>query len=246
MNNIPAEEIKRGDRFLAAYAVIEQELRKRWGVPGGRDSFRHMVEVLSKNDALIRRFREDLIEYSELRNAIVHERISPDYLIAVPLEDIVCSIERIAADLTKPPLVIPKFSRKVVVLDVSTPISEVLKLIRMTEYTQFPVYKGNKYVGLLTDGSIARWAAHAMDGLSHAPMEYDVAYLLRYEKRIDQAKFVSRTTTVYEAEEIFRNCDTGKDGKHRISAMLITETGEATRGLLGIITPSDILVSSIP
>ena len=82
----------------------------------------------------------------------------------------------------------------------------------MTEYTQFPVYKGNKYVGLLTDGSIARWAAHAMDGLSHAPMEYDVAYLLRYEKRIDQAKFVSRTTTVYEAEEILGTATRAKTG----------------------------------
>ena len=107
------DELYRGERFLAAFTLIEQTLRRKWGEASGRESVRRMVDVLSKTDPAVRRFKDDLEEFSELRNAIVHERISPEYLIAVPLAPAVERIEAIAKALSEPPLVYPRFAAKV-------------------------------------------------------------------------------------------------------------------------------------
>jgi len=168
-SRVSSDERERGERFLSAYAVIEQEMRRRWGNPAGRESFRHLVDVLKSKDSLIRKFKDDLEEFSELRNAIVHERISPDYLIAVPLPETVAKIETIAGILTNPPLVYPRFGRPVFTLQVHEPASRVLKATRDTDFSQFPVYDGSRYVGLLTNSGISRWVASLLCDESCGP-----------------------------------------------------------------------------
>lgn len=238
-------ERERGERFLAAYNVIEHELRRRWGDPSGRESFRHMVSVLKSRDSVVRRFKDDLEEFADLRNAIVHERISPDYLIAVPLEETVRRIEEIAGIMTKPPLVYPRFSREVISFDVGDRADRVLRIIKNTNFSQFPVYEGSRYVGLLTDGAVARWMADRIHGERgkgcvglDEMLSATVKEILGYE-RGNRARFLPRNATIYEAEEIFRKGSPESD--KRVLAILITDNGNPEEKLLGIITPSDLL-----
>lgn len=241
------EELDRGERFLAAFTVIEQTLRRKWKGSSGRESVRRMVDGLSKSDATIRRFRDDVAEFSELRNAIVHERISPDYLIAVPLMHTVERIESIAKALNDPPLIYPRFASKVARFSVTDTMAHVFDVMRKTNYTQYPVYEGNTYKGLLTDGAIARWVAGAFSDPGSDMLGVRVTTVLGFEKDVNRAKFLRRRSTVYDAADIFRD---GIDeiNKWRISAILITNSGNPSEELLGIITPSDILAmwSEIP
>ena len=236
------DELDRGERFLAAFNVIEQTLRRKWGGSSGRESVRHMVDVLSKNDAAIRQFKEDLGEFSELRNAIVHERISPDYLIAVPLIPTVERIESIAKALSDPPLVYPRFAAKVARFSPSDTMAYVFDVMRKTNYTQFPVYDGNNYVGLLTDGAIARWVARFSSDLGSDMLSVSVKTVLGFEKNVNRAKFLCRRATIYDAEEVFHD-GVDRSSKWRTSAILITDSGHPSEELLGIITPSDMLAT---
>jgi CBS domain-containing protein len=241
-------ELQRGERFLAAYNLIEQSLRRKWGDPGGKEGFRRLVDVLSERDWTVRKFKEDLVEFGELRNAIVHDRISPTYLIAAPLAETVERIEQIAAAVERPPLVFPQFKRDVVCFGPEDRLESVLRAVAATGYTQFPVYDGPVYQGLLTDGGIARWLASRVtrgtgsggetSGLS-ALGETQVSEVLTREKNPDRARFIPRSATVYEAEHVF--AWSGKSDKWRVAALLITENGVAEEKLLGIVTPSDIL-----
>ncbi|MBE3519051.1 MAG: CBS domain-containing protein [Firmicutes bacterium] len=239
------EEANRGERFLAAYNVIEHELRRRWGDPGRRESFRRMVDGLKGRDSVVRRFKDDLEEFADLRNAIVHERISPDYLIAVPLEETVRRIEEIAELMVRPPLVYPRFSREVICFDVADRADRVLRTIKKTTFSQFPVYDGSKYVGLLTDGAVARWMADrihgerekgcaTLDEILSATAKDIIAY-----ERGNRARFLPRKATIYEAQEIFKENPPHAD--RHVLAILITENGKPEEKLLGIITPSDLL-----
>lgn len=241
-------ERERGERFLAAYHWIEQSLRKMSG-NDIRDSFRHLVDCMSKRSAVVRKYRDDLVEFGELRNAIVHERISPDYLIAVPLLETVERIEEIARLLANPPLVYPRFRREVVVFSPHDSMEKVFQVMRGKGFTQFPVYEDGVYRGLLTDGGIAGWVAgrtaKAMGTASIADilLGVSVGEVLASEKNPHRARFVSRRSTVYEVEEIFR--ENSKREKWRVAAVLITENGKPDEELLGIITPSDLLSFSI-
>ena len=68
------------DRFLAAFSRIEQSLRKMTK-SSKQDSFGTLLDRATS--ATIRRFSNDLREFAELRNAIVHER-GGGYVIAEP------------------------------------------------------------------------------------------------------------------------------------------------------------------
>ena len=235
------DELDRGERFLAAFTLIEQTLRRKWGEASGRESMRRMVDVLSKTDPPVRRFKDDLEEFSELRNAIVHERISPEFLIAVPLAPTVERIEAIAKAISEPPLVYPRFAAKVARFNPQDTMAHVFDVMRKTDYTQFPVYDGGKYVGLLTDGAIARWVARFASELGTQLLRVTVSTVLGFEKNVNRAKFLSQRATIYEAEEIFRN-GPGRDSRWRVSAILITDSGHPSEEPLGIITPSDMLL----
>lgn len=249
-DSVTGDELRRGERFLAAYTVIEQAMRRKWGSPTGKEAFRYLVDVLAQKDWTIREFKGDLEEFAELRNAIVHERTSPTYLIAVPLPEAVERIERIAAAVYDPPLVYPRFKRDVACLSPDDKMERVFKKVSETGYSQFPVYRGPVYRGLLTDGGIARWVAgvlsagRAGDAGDRQDRLGDVSVgdVLKSEKRPDRARFVSKKATIYEAEHLFR--DAGRGDKWRVSALLITENGSAEEELAGIITPSDVLALS--
>jgi len=236
------EELERGERFLAAYNVIERAMQRRVGDQGSREGFRRLIDHLAGSDWTIMRWKDDLIEFAELRNAIVHERVRPEYLIAVPLEDTVRRIERIASLIDRPPLVYPRFRRDVVVFQANEPARKVLSALRDTGYSQFPVYQGDQYLGLITDGGIARWLAGWLNGKGRDtgvdPLDLTVGEVLKSEKNPDRARFISRNATIYQAEGLFE----GSSGnKWRLSALLITENGDPKEKLLGIITPFDML-----
>ncbi|MGE5580443.1 MAG: CBS domain-containing protein [Bacillota bacterium] len=236
------EELERGERFLAAYNLIERAMQRRAGDPGSKEGFRRLIDHLSGSDWTVSRWKDDLIEFAELRNAIVHERVSPAYLIAVPLEGTVARIERIASLMDRPPLVYPRFRRDVVVLRSDDPARKVLSALRETGYSQFPVYQQDQYLGLVTDGGIARWLAGWLNGKGRDtgmdPLDLTVGEVLKSEKNPDRARFISRNATVYQAESLF---ESSSGNQWRLAALLITENGDPKEKLLGIITPFDIL-----
>ncbi len=70
------------DQFLDAFSRIEKLLRRM--VDGRRvDSFTFLVREAAKRSATVRRVEQDLLEYADLRNAIVHER-GGGFVIAEP------------------------------------------------------------------------------------------------------------------------------------------------------------------
>lgn len=236
-----AGELERGERFLAAYNVIERAMQRMTQDPTGKDGFRRLVDILSDRDWTVRKFRDDLIEFAELRNAIVHERTSPRFLIAVPLEGTVRKIESVAAFMEKPPLVYPRFRRNVVTFRDSDPMRDVLGAVNKTGYSQFPIYRDGRYIGLLTGNGIARWVAGEViarggDGFDIAGATAGTA--LDSEKDRDRAKFIERDATIYQAESMFARSGGDRSG---LSALLITDSGSPSEKLLGIVTPSDIL-----
>src|SRR5699024_11877381 len=81
----------------------------------------------------LKRYRDDLLEFAELRNAIVHNRIDTDYAIAEPHLSVVESIEAIEQEITEPKKVYPLFSRKVIIFQESDSLRELLTVIRDKE-----------------------------------------------------------------------------------------------------------------
>ena len=117
----------------------------------------------------------------------------------------------------------------------------MLKAIRKQKYTQFPIYDERKqFQGLLTTVGITNWLATTITGAnSNLPNQLPtLKAILHHEKNTENYRFISRSMTIYEAEEIFK---IGVERGRRFEALLITEHGHADQKLIGIVTPIDIM-----
>lgn len=87
-------------RFLDAFTAIEQALKQ---ITGRSDvGFTTNVQLAISRHALIKYKKETLIEYAQLRNAIVHHRVNYTEVIAEPHLTVVEDIEEIARALNDP------------------------------------------------------------------------------------------------------------------------------------------------
>ncbi|MGH2690052.1 MAG: hypothetical protein ACRDKW_14785 [Actinomycetota bacterium] len=95
------DRVSNGQRFLTAFAAIEDVLRHRAGAPAG-ERFLALVGSVAANDRAVGRFAVDLKEFADLPNAIVHDR-GGGYLIADPHDSTVSRIESILTLISRPP-----------------------------------------------------------------------------------------------------------------------------------------------
>lgn len=224
--------------FLAAFNEIEKTLKTSLPNTHGYRPFASMISDLKRTNAVVRKYETDLREFADLRNAIVHERTDPNYVIAEPHESTVRKIQFILGELTNPERIYPKFRRSVETLSLETSVGQALSLIRDFAYSQFPVYDNGTCIGLITDNGITRWLAHHVEEDLISLSESTISEVLELEENTQRFKFMNIHMTVYDAKEVF---NTPSDLP--LSAILITQNGRAQESLLGIITPWDILQS---
>lgn len=80
--------------------------------------FSQMVRKLSNRpDLPIKKYENDLLQISQLRNAIVHEKIGENFVIAEPNQWLVNRIRKIEMDLLQPELVLPRLPNMSLVLN---------------------------------------------------------------------------------------------------------------------------------
>ncbi|HED23596.1 MAG TPA: CBS domain-containing protein [Firmicutes bacterium] len=228
-------EQSNSERFLNAFSAIEHEMGRILNIKDHRRFF-ELVDKSARVNPVIERFRFDLREYSELRNAIVHDRAGGE-IIAEPNNEVVHSIERIAALLLEPPKVAPLFLKEVLSLKASDPVSKAVRAFSRFSYTQAPVIEEEKMVGLLTSNMIVKWM-----GISLADESFDidkttVGDVIKVVGHEKEYEIVPVTRPLFDIPDLFYSWQ--KKGR-KLEAVLITQNGQKDEPLLGIITNRDL------
>ena len=225
----------RSAKFLEAYSDIEKHMR----LVTESDryvSFYQLIAAAAKRSPPVHRYKDDLKEYADLRNAIVHER-SGGEVIAEPNERVVDSIERLAELITSPPRVLPLFQRMVQTIESDAPISQVLSFFFPRNLSQLPVMSRGKIIGLLTTNTVSRWLADQAKHELVDVTEHSVGDALKYAEFKGDWCLVSKSTLLAEVIDSF---DSAEAGGMRLEAVLVTHSGKSNEALLGIVTVHDI------
>lgn len=222
-------------KFLDSFAAIEKHLRAL-ARADRFVSFSSLIEKAASQSAVIRRHRDDLHEYADLRNAIVHER-SDGRAIAEPHGQVVHEIQRLSKLVLNPAEVLPAFQKQVQTVGTTDSIRDVLRLFSVKNFSQVPVTSGKYLVGLLTSNTVARWLASEATHDIVDLRDHTVADALRHTEHEGNWRIVSRGTSLVEVVQYFD--DTEASGK-RLDAILVTQTAKTTDSLLGIITIHDM------
>lgn len=234
LRNISQDQLDLIERYITAYNTIDHHLRNFFNV----DASIPFSQLVRDYGAKYPRWKdlETLRMMGDLRNSIIHQRERMYEYLSVPIPSIVENIERIREEFVSPQRVFPKFHRAVECVDTAQPLSYVLRLIDQNGYSQFPVYREVKFIGLLTENGITRWLAHHSTNVMTL-VELDevmVETILQNEEARPNSQFISRNCTILEADNLFGS-------NLALEALLITGSGRSTETLMGIITRWDVL-----
>jgi len=223
------------EAFLVTFATIEKWLRQMDGADRILP-FSKLVEQVALRHSAVDRFRVDLKEYANLRNAIVHER-TDGHVIAEPNDRAVADFTRICASLTNPPAVIPKFQVTVKTRTLDESIGDAVREMRVGSFSQLPILREGKVIDLLTAGTVARWLAHELENDLVSLKDTKISEVLPHVEEKDHYCLLPRKATLLDALSKFEEfAARGKD----LDAILITTDGRPNQPLLGIITLYDL------
>jgi hypothetical protein len=231
------EEMEAADTFLALYEELEEYLRHHARKAEG---WSRRIDALAAQDPVFRRNKEKLKDYGDLRNVITHQRDRNRGVMAIPTEKTIQEFKRIRDDILSPLKLIPRFQKSDIrVFRPDEPLVAALQHMRDEDFSQEVVQIDGK-LSLLTVEGIAGWLEKQAQEDIISVQEAVIADAVRHEPK-GSFVIMERNKTVYDAMEVFTH-DIGQE-KPRVYALLITEHGNATEGVLGLVTPWDRLPS---
>ncbi len=219
------------ESFLTIFSTIESWLRKEVGADR-RTSFYKLVDLAAESNKSTRRFRDDLKEFADLRNAIVHER-SDEHVIAEPNDRVVRDFQRIQSALLNPPKVIPQFQLDVRCRESSESVGIAVTDMRDGSFSQIPILADARVIAVLTSETIVRWMASEVENQILDPWETCIAQALEHTEDRENYCLLSRNATLIDALSKFE--DFAARGKN-LDAILISNDGKPDQKLLGILT----------
>ena len=223
------------DRFLDAFNTIERYVRRTIEV-GQSEPFVSGVHRASRTDSKVRHYRETLLEFAQLRNAIVHgprgERV-----LAEPNDSVVMEIERIANLLTAPPSIADFMTKEVITIQGSEELARAVLVFREESFSQIPVYAGHRFTGLLTTTAVVRWLGKQLQNGSFSLGSVTVREILESAGKESGFSFMPETATAFDVIAVFERSH--RRGE-RLRAVLVTDDGGRDSPLLGILTLWDL------
>lgn len=229
------EEKSNAKRFLDAYNNIDYALKTRYGLNramGFSDLIRKAVVI----NYVVRKYEDDLIDYGRLRNAIVHNN-NEDFVIAEPHIKVVENIEHIEKLLTTPPLALESVAQKnIIITTADKSMRDVITLIASTGYSNIPVYKENKLVGVANGQKILHSLGNFILAGGNADTFLDHVQIEDMLSSLNNSIYYvvkNAECTVEEALNEFNK-------NHKLLAILFTKNGQITEKPLGIMTGANV------
>jgi len=222
--------------FLTLFNKIEQFL-DQLNNSTEHYGFRRLVDNLSKRNDLVANYKLELVDYLELRNAIVHK--STGEPIAEPYPEVIEKMQHIYSAFTNPPQAMEIATQPVYTCTTKTPIVEIIKQMNSNFYTSIPVYHQDQFIGVFSDNSLTRWLAHISKPLNLKDILVSQAqdYIEKADNKFNNYKFMDIKTDVFTVRQAFISFT---KEKMRLGAIFLTQTGHKNEKIKGIITPWDL------
>ena len=224
------------NRFLKSYNAIDYSLRSQYDFKRSM-AFTDVVRRAVLLNSVVRKYEDDLIDFSRLRNAIVHSGIE-EIVIAEPHIEIVEKIEKIEKLITTPPIVYDTVCRKdVLVVDHNETIKTTIRKISESGYSNIPVYDGDEMIGIANGQKILDILGKAIikgENIESFVENITIGEIIREYGFDNYYVIVPKSITLEEVLNLFHS-------NRKLLVILITDKGTNFEQPLGVVTVSDII-----
>lgn len=228
-------ELKNATEFIDSYNKIDSQLRELYGFKPSQP-FTDIVRRSAEKNAVVRKYENELADYARLRNAIVHQS-TDGRIIAVPCDDVVKNIRLIERLLCSPPTVgetLP--DKRIVSIEAELSLRQAVMLMARTGYSNLPVYRGNRMIGIVNNRRILRELG---DVLAHGRSadawlsETPAAAVLAETDLFVYYRYVGKKDSLQEVADAF-----GENRK--LLAVCVSENGREGERIVNFITAADL------
>lgn len=225
--------------FLKYFNQIQDTMTKQLQ-QDSNSSFKFLLDFgRSHKNKIITTYYDELDLYRELRNILVHEYVPLKAEIANPSDETIARIKMISEKMLHPKTVQEVFSTKVLIFEVNSPLTALLKQVGDYQYTQFPVFENEKLVGVLTENSLANFLARCVNEEKINLKDFTVGDILSADFAHNNYRLIGINKPIIEVEGILRHeIDQGNSS----FVLLISKrtVNPMPTDLIGIITPFDM------
>lgn len=230
------KKVSNANRFIAAYNSIDASLRSIYSLKRSLN-FSEVIRKTVLLNSVVRKYEDDLIDYGRLRNAIVHKGNS-NFVIAEPHVEVVEKMEGIARLIATPPLAYDKIStHEVLCVKVDDILSNAIKLMARSGYSNLPVYTNNKLVGVLNGQRLMDVIGrHLLNGenIQKFVDRVTVGDIVEELANVQYYCLADEKITIEQVMNLFEN-------NNKLLIVLITRGGTDEYPPLGIITKDDVI-----
>lgn len=203
--------------------------------------FDSVRQHLYKFNETVKYYNTDLIFINRLRNILIHEEKSIDYVLADPSIEIIDRIISIRKKISNPDDASIFCRDKVYCLDTENYLRDALKIIQEEKISQFPLISNNGIEGIISDNGITNWLSTKYDAKSISIEFVTLKDII--EQSVDEDfnnyKVISPSTLLFDVVELFSK--KLKQGKNSFVLLISHEEKiKNSSDVLGIITPWDI------
>lgn len=221
--------------FIEKYKRLEKAARLKYSLKDS-DSILRAIQ----NDEDMREFWADIKLCQNVRNLLQHERKLDSGYPVEPSEELISVLNTLIDELEDRPKCIDIATKKVFSGSLNGRVLPAVNTMRRRGFTTIPIVKNRRVVGVFDQ---ARLFAYISDNPEHKLSESlrfsDISDYLTGEKLGNTyVLFISGETY---AEDLRDKVERESRRAKRLSAAFVTDNGDKSGRLLGMITPLDIL-----
>ncbi|CAD2072395.1 CBS domain-containing protein [Phocicoccus pinnipedialis] len=223
------------EEFLTEFNLLHEAMKK----DAHRDqNFGKLMYYLKNRNPIVKQYYDDIDKARQLRNILVHEK-KEKYNIAEPTEMFVERLRLIRSKFENPETV-ALFKRPITSLNNSDTFKKALNDMRQQQVSQYPVFEGNEFLGMLTDNGITKWLTLVSTETFIDLSTYQVRDLIQLDDKDTSYIIVDKNYPLHKVEEKMTEL-VNRKGYSKLS-ILITPKGhiKSRDDIIGIITPADM------
>ena len=222
--------------FINSYNKIDAQLRDLYGFKPSQP-FTDVIRRSAEKNSVIRKYENDLADYARLRNAIVHQS-TDGQIIAVPCDEVVEEIRLIERLVCTPPTIGETLQEKrIVSIEAELSLRQAVLLISKTGYSNLPVYRGKRMIGIINNRRIIRELGEAIQRglntdawLSETPVEA----VLSETDLVVYYKYLGKKNTLQDILSAFEE-------NKKLLAVAVSENGKIGERIVNFVTPTDLV-----
>ncbi|MCR3761861.1 CBS domain-containing protein [Clostridium felsineum] len=234
------------EKFLTIYNEIDRHMRKALD-ENERTGNVDLIKKMAKRDKVFDEYKDELMLFSRLRNAIIHNPYNADIdPIAEPHDKIIVKYSKIRDEILNPPLALESIAVKgknIYFITQNESVLDVMTVMKDNNYANVPVVDSlGMLVGVFSKNTVFSYMVEN-EGvqIKRDTKINDFKEFIPINKHENEFfAFVSRRTTAVEVEDMFKK---RLQGKKKLTLIFITETGKVREKVLGIVTPWDIALN---